>query len=351
MLSDQFLVQCNQIPTGICNGTANILDLILTRTPQSISNIEVLPDHFDSDHLPVAFNISLQSGRPHNSAPRRVYNYKKANFTELIELLTYVPWNCAFLEDDVDCCADNVKDLLLTAADMCIPHFTVKRKTNPPWINKDVLHLIKKKKKLWRQLKAEPSESLSKKFKDLRSKTKKKIRSEYYKYLWHLSGVLKENPKRFWSYHSIKSKSKRLPDIGTYNGIIATKPQEQANLYNIHFHSVFCKDSVSVPSILVHTIQNDQCASHHTDSVSCNTHEVQKILQTLDISKSAGVDKIPARLLKETAHIHLQFLQVCFMICPSRRVKFLNYGNMSMLFPFIRMVTVSQLSITEAFHY
>jgi len=38
------------------------------------------------------------------------------------------------------------------------------------------------------------------------------------------------------------------------------------------------------------------------DSVSCNTYEVQKILQTLDISKSAGVDKIPARLLKETAH-------------------------------------------------
>ena len=32
------------------------------------------------------------------------------------------------------------------------------------------------------------------------------------------------------------------------------------------------------------------------------THEVQKILQTLDISKSVGVDKIPVRLLKETAH-------------------------------------------------
>ena len=80
----------------------------------------------------------------------------------------------------------------------------------------------------------------------------------------------------------------RVPDISTYNGIIATKPQEQANLYKIHLHSVSCKDSVSVPSILVHTIQNDQFASHHTDSVSCNTHEVQKILQTLNISKSAG---------------------------------------------------------------
>lgn len=179
-------MQCNHISTRISNGTANILDLILTRTPQLIGSIEVLPDHFESDYLPVAFDIKIQSGRSHESAPRQVYSYKKANFTELNELLRYVPWNCAFLEEDVDCCADKVKDLFLAAADMCIPLFTVKRRTNPPWINREILRLIKKKKILWHQLKAQPSES----------------------------------------YHSIKTKSKRLPDISTYGEIIATKPQE-----------------------------------------------------------------------------------------------------------------------------
>ena len=34
----------------------------------------------------------------------------------------------------------------------------------------------------------------------------------------------------------------------------------------------------------------------------CNPYEVQKILQKLNASKSSGVDKSPARLLKETAH-------------------------------------------------
>ena len=58
MINDRFLVQCNHIPTRISNGTANILDLILT-TPQFISNIEVQPDHFDSDHLPVAFDVKM----------------------------------------------------------------------------------------------------------------------------------------------------------------------------------------------------------------------------------------------------------------------------------------------------
>ena len=56
MLNDHFLAQCNHLPTRILNGSANVLDLILTRTPEFISNIEVLPNHFDSDHLPVALD-------------------------------------------------------------------------------------------------------------------------------------------------------------------------------------------------------------------------------------------------------------------------------------------------------
>ena len=51
----------------------------------------------------------------------------------------------------------------------------------------------------------------------------------------------------------------------------------------------------------MHNIQNDQGANQYTDSVSCTINEVQKILQKLDASKTSGVDKIPARLLKETA--------------------------------------------------
>lgn len=97
MLHDHFLVQCNHSPTRISNGTANTFDLILTRTPQSISNIEVLLDHFDSDHLPVAFTISIQSARSHESTPGQVYNYKKANFTELNELFKTCSMELCFL--------------------------------------------------------------------------------------------------------------------------------------------------------------------------------------------------------------------------------------------------------------
>ena len=131
----------------------NILDLILTKTPDLVSDVEVLTDHFNSDHFPVSFNIKLLSGCPRKSVSRKNYNFKKADFTALNELLKYIPWNCAFLEEDVDICTERVNDLLLAAADMCIPTFTVKKKTNPPWITKEVLNKIKKEKKVMEKTK------------------------------------------------------------------------------------------------------------------------------------------------------------------------------------------------------
>ena len=46
----------------------------------------------------------------------------------------------------MDICTERVNDLLLAAADMCIPTFTVRKKIYPPWISKDILNNIKKKK-------------------------------------------------------------------------------------------------------------------------------------------------------------------------------------------------------------
>ena len=84
---------------------------------------------------------------------RKNYNFKKADFTALNELLKYITWNCDFVEEDVDICTERVNDLLLAAADMCIPTFTVKKKTNPPWITKEVLNKIKKEKKVMEKTK------------------------------------------------------------------------------------------------------------------------------------------------------------------------------------------------------
>ena len=86
MLNDHFLVQCNFNPTRMLNETDdNILDLVLTKTPDLVSDVEVLTDHFNSDHFPVSFNIKLLSGRPRKSVSRKNYNFKKVDFYHYTE--------------------------------------------------------------------------------------------------------------------------------------------------------------------------------------------------------------------------------------------------------------------------
>ena len=41
------------------------------------------------------------------------------NFTELNELLKHIPWNRAFLEEDVDICTERVHDFILLDAANC----------------------------------------------------------------------------------------------------------------------------------------------------------------------------------------------------------------------------------------
>ena len=64
--------------TRMLNKTdGNILDLILTKTPDLVSNVEVLADHFNSDHFPVTFKMKFLSGRPRTSVPRKSTTLKR----------------------------------------------------------------------------------------------------------------------------------------------------------------------------------------------------------------------------------------------------------------------------------
>ena len=82
----------------------------------------------------------------------------------------------------------------------------------------------------------------------------------------------------------------QIDDVNTYNRRSAIKPHEQATLFNIHFHSVFCKQSTGVPAPIQTDLQ-DPSFEVVTNHVTCDTREVQKLLSCLNANKSCGVDK------------------------------------------------------------
>lgn len=134
---------------------------------------------------------------------------------------------------------------MLCAVDQHIPQITLKRRSRPPWINNEVMKLVRKKKKLWKRLKCSGSQDLLMKFKELRKKTKRLINSSYSKYLKSLSEKLQDNPNHIWSFYSMKSKEKRIPETVICGNMNSTDLTFKVELFNKFFQSIYAKSSLN----------------------------------------------------------------------------------------------------------
>ena len=260
IVDDHFLTQLHvnsyiTRPNGSkSSSSGNILDLVLMNNDSLIEGITVHPNGFDSDHFPVCFTVKKKFNRPKNS-PRLVYRYYKADFVGLRNAFSLISWDSHISSEDIDSSLANFQDLVLAAVGDYGPKMKLRCRPRPPWIDKDVLKLVRKKKVLWKRLKASPSPELTTRFKLLRKRTKSIISLKYSQYLKSLLDKLKTNPKKFCSFHSLKSKIKRLPEVLTSTGKSksAKDPVDKVSLFNEFFSSVFCTRAfVSTWSILTY---------------------------------------------------------------------------------------------------
>ena len=158
------------------------------------------------------------------------------------------------------------------------------------------MKLIRKKKKLWKRLKTNGSADLFLKFTDLRRKTKKLINSSYQQYLQSLCGKLQENPKHFWAFYSIKSKTKRIPETVSYGDTRSRDLNSKVELFNVFFHSVYPKSSSDV-KLLATDVVNPNLSFEVTTTAS----EFEGIRSRINVNNAPGVDNLPARILHTCA--------------------------------------------------
>ena len=158
------------------------------------------------------------------------------------------------------------------------------------------MKLIRKKRKPWKHLKTNGSADLFLKFKDLRRKTKKLIISSYLRYLQSLSGKLQENPKHFWAFYSIKSKTKRIPESVIYGNTRSRDLNSKVELFNVFFHSVYSKSTTDV-KLLPTDVVNASLLFEATRTAP----EIEGILRKINVNKAPGVDNLPARILRTCA--------------------------------------------------
>ena len=141
---------------------------------------------------------------------------------------------------------------LLLLRDQCIPAVrpTPNCRERPPWINKDILQLVKQKHKSYRRWKKNKTAVNYQKYCKKRNKATAAIRQAVKHHEKNLTNNLKTDPKSFWKY--VKSKTscpKKVGSLRTDAGEFETD-EEKAEVLNESFAKVFTNEDTAESQLL-----------------------------------------------------------------------------------------------------
>ena len=128
-----------------------------------------------------------------------IYNFTKANWSSLRDVLSRMIWNSCFVPGNIDKTLSNWCDMFLKVVDQYIPKHYIKNAYDHLCMDKELLQLIRRKNRQRKKLKKFPNPVNIEKYKILRHLTKRLIKKKKKNYGEKLAKSLHKNPKRFWA--------------------------------------------------------------------------------------------------------------------------------------------------------
>ena len=129
--------------------------------PEEIFDASAVED-FSSDHLAVSFSMLTKLKRLKKSG-RTVCNLKKDYLSGLKSALRNLPWDTVFVDNDIDASTACWYDTFF----YLVPKVVIKDVNRPPWIETEVLLLIRKKNRTRRKAKLNDSVNLRERFRKI----------------------------------------------------------------------------------------------------------------------------------------------------------------------------------------
>ncbi len=303
-INDMHFFQMIEEPTRVDdNGTASLLDLILTDSPGYMDQIGTLPPLSDLDHSVIYGFITFVDYRP-AKVKREVWYYNKADFELINRMLLDAPWYIFGNDDPIDIIVDYYYNILFGVIDEFIPRreFT-QRKKDKPWMNGFLRKLISIRNRMNGVYKRtnRPDHKILRN--EMRAVTKKELvyaQRRYYQGLKDDLGDRTTNVKRFWSIMKRLYGSKVKGSIPT---LICGDDHYSSDTDKAeHFAEYFAEQcSIDEPPDGYTFPPMRYLTEDRLNDIYFDEPEVWDIMRKLNPAKASGPDKISYRFLKECA--------------------------------------------------
>ena len=132
------------------------------------------------------------------------------------------------------------KEWFLAHVNNFIPKKVVRYTNSPPWVDREVRHLLRKKYAALKKFRQSNTTTRKQKLRTLTQTIKYAMRQKHRDYLVKIRDSFLDNPKLFWSYlkSTCRHRESRVSEI-SYKGVSAKTAVHKAELFNAFFSSVF----------------------------------------------------------------------------------------------------------------
>ena len=152
----------------------NVLDLLITNMANNIISVYDDGKLGKSDHCILMTEIAIQKVR--SRGPKKATNWTKADFPGIKSYLASIDWNTLMENKAAEEAWEMLKETINSATEKFVPKSTVKKDTEPKWINRELIKLIRQKKRAWRIFKLHNTAESRDNYRNLESEVKKKIK-------------------------------------------------------------------------------------------------------------------------------------------------------------------------------
>ena len=288
----------------------NILDIVLTTDEDSVKDVKIGPEFSSSDHRSLLFTINFDKDKVSESK-EKVPDYRRANFKRLRMQLASINWIELLGTPDINKAWEVFAKKLNEISQLCVPLRNRRqvKNTKPKWWNNEIRCCLQAKKTAYHKYKLTQNNNDKLEHDRLRRKAKKLIKSSKKSVEAQIANSCKTNPKEFYSY--IKTKRVLTSTIGplkTENDVQIENDVDMANTLNDYFSSVFTTESVqgSLP------IPAPQSQGTTLPDVAMTEKEILSAMNSMNVNKTPGPDKISPRLLKEARNELVKPLTILF---------------------------------------
>lgn len=301
-ISDLCLTQIN----GIHNFNGKLLDLVFVNEPNDFTLLRSCPITKPEDrHHPT---VLLSCPFPVNNVPKtplrteKVFCFKKSNYFMINRLVRSTNWNELLSTANgsslnIELMIETFYKTIYSIMDKCIPKFSIRKHSGPPWGSILLTRLKNKKNKLYKNYKKSSSLNDYAKYSICRADYNLLNNDLYNIYLNKMKYNFKLNPKSFYNFVNSKRRSHEFPPVMKFQSYESDDDVIISNMFADFFSTTYSSAQCDNPSGYPFEISTNQVINfphiQHDDLI--------RELIRLKTSFSYGPDGVPNCLLKHCA--------------------------------------------------